>query len=671
MSGKNIYSSMYKPIKVGDVLLKSRFYASQSKPHSLQGPETFPAEGMFRHYINKAKQGAAYVTMSGGMVLDPPARTRGLHKNTMFGHFPGIDVKDSTVQNYLCQLADALHFYGAKACMMVGRNSLPEMGNVDVDNDIPPFVVLGDGGGAGFVNDPGRRITKEEMEAIADDVALDCEILKECGFDMVYMHAAYRLMLPGRFLSKRTNTRDDEFGGCMENRCKFLFMVCDRIKERCGKGFPIEVAFTGLDLDDPDPAKHWTLEDTREFVNLAKGHIDILQVRTKNVEYQHNMGFEPPLPTLEACKVAHEAANGEILISAITGYNHPSMIEAAVGEGGHADLVGLSRLYISNPEWQDMCDEGRTDDIAPCIKCSKCHRNTYRESHQAVCSVNPLYGIEHRIDYLKKPVKKIKNIAIVGGGPAGMRAAMFATENGHKVSLFEKTDRLGGLLNINDDVDFKWPIKDYNHWLIRKTLENPNVVVHLNAEATKETLKLGNYDEIFVAIGGEKIVPNIPGINQENVMWATDVYGNAEKVGEKVVIIGGGDVGVETGFYLTRKGKKVFVIEMQEELMLDATPIHYRARFVDEWNKDENFSFVCNAVCTEIGKGTVTYKNADNVEIQIPADTVIYSVGMRHCQEKALKFYDAGEKIHLIGDCNKPGSVQSCNKDAYYTVNSL
>lgn len=662
---------MYSPLQVGNVLLKSRFYASQSKPHSLQGPETYPAEGFFRHYINKAKNGAAYVTMSASMHLDPPVHQRGYHPNTMMGHFPGIDVKDSTVQNYLCQLADALHFYDAKACMMVGRNSMPGMGNVDVDDNVPPFVVLGDGGGAGFINDPGVRITEKQMKELADEVALDCVILQDCGFDMVYMHSAYRLMLPGRFLSKRTNTRDDDFGGCLENRARFLFMVCDRIKERCGRDFPIEVAFTALDTEDEDPEKHWTLEDTREFVKLAKGHIDILQVRPFSVEYVHNMGFEPPLPTAEAAKAAHEAADGEILISSVSGYCHPDLAENALGENGYLDLVGMTRSFITNPDWDKLCREGRADDIVPCMKCNKCHRNSYRESHQAVCSVNPLYGIEHRIDYLKKPVREKKNIAIVGGGPAGMRAAMFATQNGHRVTLFEKTDTLGGLLNINDDVDFKWPVKNYTHWLIKKTMENPQVDVRLNTEATRELLGAGNYDEVFVAIGGEKIVPAIPGIEKSNVMWAADVYGHTDKVGENVVIIGGGDVGVETGFYLTRKGHHVFVVEMQEELMLDATPIHYRARFVDEWNKDPLFSFACNAQCIKIGDGNVVYKNAGGEEVTVPADTVIYSVGMKNRRTDALKFYEKGCTPHLLGDCKKPGSVQSCNKDAFYAVNSL
>ena len=191
------YPNMYSPLKVGNVLLKNRFYASQSKPHSVQGPETWPAEGLFRHYINKAKNGAAYVTMSGGMTLGKPVITRGYNERTMLGHFPGLDIYDSGVQNYMCQLADALHFYDSKACMMVNRN--PEPG-IDVDDGILPFVVEGDGGGAGFVNDSGRRITEKEMIRIAEDTALDCAILQECGFDMVYLHSAYRLMLPSRFL---------------------------------------------------------------------------------------------------------------------------------------------------------------------------------------------------------------------------------------------------------------------------------------------------------------------------------------------------------------------------------------------------------------------------------------------------------------------------------------
>ena len=660
---------MYSPLKVGNVLLRSRFYASSSKPHSLQGPETWPAEGFFRHYLNKAKNGAAYVTMSGGMVLGPPVRTRGINRRTMMGHFPGIDVQDSTVQNYICQLADGMHFYGAKACMMVNRNG-PE--GTDVDDGVLPFIVMGDGGGAGFIGEPGRRITEKEMRELTEQIAEDCVIVQDCGFDMVYMHSAYRLMLPSRFLSKRTNTRTDEFGGCMENRARFLFMICDRIKERCGKDFPIEVSFTAFDNEDPDPEKWWTLEDTREFVNLAKGHIDILQIRPHSVEYVHNMGFEPPLPTAEAAKAAHEAANGEILISSVSGYNYPELAERALDpENGYLDLVGMTRAFITNPEWDKLCREGDRKNIVPCIKCNKCHRNSYAQSHMAVCSVNPLYGREHRIDYLKQVPEKKMHLAIVGGGPAGMRAAMFATKNGHKVTLFEKSDKLGGRLNINEDVDFKWPIKDYNHWLQERTLENPDIEVKLNTAPTAEELNDGTYDEVLVAIGADPIIPDIPGIEGDNVMFAGDVYGNADKVADKVVIIGGGDIGVETGFYLNRHGKETFIIEMREELMLDATPIHYRARYVDEWNKTADvFKFACNAQATEITSKGVKYVDADG-EHFVEAGTILYSVGMQAREQEALDHYQSGMRINLVGDCRIPGNIQTCNKDAFDTINSF
>lgn len=665
------YPNMYRPLKVGNVLLRSRFYASQSKPHSCQGPETWPAEGFVRHYLNKARNGAAYVTMSGGMALGAPVRTRGYNPRTMLGHFPGIDVEDSTVQNYLCQLADALHFHGSKACMMVGRNGLDYMGNVDASDGIDPFIVLGDGGGAGFVNEKGRAITPEEMEAIADQVALECVILQDCGFDMVYMHSAYRLMLAGRLLSKRTNFRTDAFGGSLENRARFLFMVCDRIKQRCGKDFPIEVAFTALDTEDPDPAKHWTLDDTREFVNLAKGHIDILQIRPHSVEYVHNMGFEPPLPTAEAAKAAHEAANGEILISSVSGYCHPDLAEKALDpENGYLDLVGMTRSFITNPQWDKLCKEGRGEDIVPCVKCNKCHRNSYAAPHLAVCSVNPLFGREHRIDYLKNPVTESKNLAIVGGGPAGMRAALFAAENGHRVTLFEKTGDLGGLLNVNEFCSFKWPVWNYTKWLKQQVRKNPRIDIRLNTEATREILRMGNYDEVLAAIGADLVKPRIPGIDGAHVMHASAVYGHEDQVGKNVVIIGGGEIGVETGFHLAYQGRSVFVIEMREQLMMDATPIHYVARYVDEWNKLENFSFACSASCTEIGDGYVRYTDRDG-EHRIEADTVIYCVGMRAREQEALDLYWPGREIHLIGDCRKPGSIQTCNHDAYDAVNSL
>lgn len=668
MSKETMYPKLFTPMKLGNLTLQNRYYAAPSKPQTSQGPEDWPAEGTIRHFVNKAKQGCSLVTVFSTMSMGKPNRIRGYNPGSYAGHFSGFDIEDSTVQNYMCQFADALHFYGSKACMNLGK----QLEGYDVDDGALPYVVLGDGGGAGFVNAPGKRLPESKMREIAKQLALESVILQDSGFDAIYMHAAYRLCYPGRFLSLRTNTRDDEFGGSVENRSRYLFMLCDAIKERCGKDFPLIVSITGEDLEDPDPAKHWTLEDTKEFVKLADGHIDMIQMRGHCVDYQHNMGFEPKLPYIDACRAAKSVAKN-VLISSTNGYYLPSMCEEALEEG-YADCIGIARALISNPEWGKKAMENREEDIVPCIKCNKCHRNTFRKSHQAVCSVNPEYGIEHRVDYLKVPAERPLNLAVVGGGPAGMRAAMFATEAGHRVTLFEKTDKLGGRLDINEFVDFKWPIWDYCKWLSDKTLKNPNIEIRFNTEATQELLQKGNFDEILVAIGADPVKPRIPGIDGKNVFHAADVYGHPELCGDKVVVIGGGDIGVETGFYLNELGKKVFVIEMKDELMLDATPIHYRARFIDEWNKWKEkglFDWACSATCTGITDKGVTYTDKDGKEHLVEADTVIYSVGMREREKEALGMYWAGKRIHLMGDCREAGSIQTCNRDAYRTVNTL
>lgn len=656
------YPHLFSPLTCGNMVFQSRMYTSTSHPHFAQGPEPYPSENLFRHYINKARQGAAYVIVSGNMVLEAPVRIRGRHPKTMEGHFPNYDIEDSTVQHYMSQLADAIHFYGAKASIMIGPR---DHEGYDVDDGAMPFVVMGDGGGAGFVNNPGKRISESQLIKIADNIAHQAVMVQDCGYDMVYMHSAYRLMLPGRFLSLRTNTRDDEFGGSLENRARFHIMIADKIKERCGKDFLIEFSITGEDLEEP--GKEWTTQDTANFAKLMEGHVDILQIRPHSVEHVHNMGFTlNPTPCLHAAEAAKKSG-AKVIISSVSGFCDPELAEQALIEG-KVDLLGMARSFISNPDWGKLARAGRREDIVPCIKCNKCHRNTYLEPPLAVCSVNPTWSQEQRVDFLVKPPEKSLKIAIVGGGPAGMRSALFAVERGHRVTLFEKTGALGGQLKINEFADFKWPMRDYGNWLISHVENNPDIEVRLNTEATKELLQLGDYDEIFTAIGAEPIIPPIPGADGKNVMHAADVYGNEHRVGEKVVIIGGGDVGVETGLHLTRGEREVFVIEMREDLMIDATPIHYRARVLEEWEKDENFAFACNATCTEITDKGVSYKDKDGQEHYLEADTVILAAGYRPKRQEALDFYWLGKRIHLMGDCSKVGSLQTCNRDAFRTA---
>ena len=251
--------------------------------------------------------------------------------------------------------------------------------------------------------------------------------------------------------------------------------------------------------------------------------------------------------------------------------------------------MAVGRQFICDSDYGRKILEDRPEDIVPCQRCAKCHVPYEKGPWIFVCSGNPKMGLMNRLGHMLEPPAYRKKVAVVGGGVAGMEAALTARDRGHQVTLFEATDALGGQLRHADYPEFKWPLRNFRDYMIRQVLKS-NIDLHLGEAATPELIRAGGYDAVILALGALPARPPIPGAEGENVWMPIDVYGHEGELGRKVTVIGGGEIGAETGLYLAECGHQVTLLTRQDRVAPNATCTHYREMFEERWEAEPNFT---------------------------------------------------------------------------------
>ncbi len=652
------YRNLLSPIKVGSIVFRNRLTASRSSPRHIQGSEPYPTEAMITHYADKARNGAALVTCGGvGMPHVIAVEELALFSSErMLSAIPGSwDIDSVDCQHQLSELTEAIHFYGAKASMQIG-------GYVPVKYDVSSGIPFESPFGGALRT--GEEIPAELLVKVAEDFVRQAAIMKRVGFDMVYLHMAYRLTILGRFLSPLTNKRTDQYGGSLRNRARFALLVADRIKQECGRDFLIEASMSGC-----EPPGGLVPGEAIELARLFSGHIDLLQIRAGSIDPAHPTGFNPERRPFLQMAEAVKKSSANIAVVTVGGYLDLDASEEVIASG-KADFIAMARGWISNPDYGRLAYEGRGEDVVPCLRCNACIRSSHADPFVSVCSVNPVWGLEYKIGRMIQPPADKKKVAVVGGGPAGMKAALVAAARGYQVALYEKSDALGGLLKTTANVSFKWPQRDFREYLIRQ-LAKAKVKVLLNTEATAEMLMKERYDAVLAAVGSTPVVPGIPGVGGRNVVFAADVYGKEGALAEKVVVIGGGEVGIETGMHLAQQRHKVTLLEMGDKLAPDAPPRHFYNLFREAWEGQPNLICRTKARCTGIGANGAIYVDAEGMEHVVEAGSVVIAAGMKSESDLALKFYGAADRFFMIGDCSVVGNVQKALRSAFSAASTL
>ena len=513
------------------------------------------------------------------------------------------------------------------------------------------------------------EMTKEQIHEIIEAFAKTAKLCMDAGVDGVEVHAVHEGYLLDQFAIEFFNKRTDEYGGSFENRYRFAAEVVRAIKDACGQDFPVSLRYSvesklkgfqkGLVPGDTAPEMGRGMEESEKAAKyLQDAGYDMLNA--DNGTYDSWYWAHPPMYMPQNCNlddVAHIKKFVDIPV-VCAGRMEPEVGARAIAEG-RIDGMGVARQFLTDPQWVTKLLEDRLEDIRPCICChagcfnfskSKGHANTQDLTDTmglARCALNA-ETMQSKKHYIA-PAKKVKNVAVIGGGIGGMEAALVLAKRGHKVTLYEKTGELGGVFLAAAAPSFKEKDKALIAWYRRELGKFP-IDVKLNTEV-RELAALGA-DEYVIATGATAKTVPVPGADK--AVQAVDFLLGKAPVGENVTIIGGGLTGCEIAYELYLSGKKPTIVEMMDDLIVTPGVCLANTSVLRDFFETNHIPVYLETVVKEIRDGVVVAAGKDGKTFEIPSDSVILSVGY-----KPAPLAEKAKNIHIIGDAGKVGNLRT------------
>lgn len=659
-------TKLFEPISIGPVSLANRVVMTAM--HLNYSPNGEVTDQFINFYRARAVGGTGLIIVGGAEIDDEAC---------------GIDlmlsIKDDRFIPGLRRFTDELHAVGGKVAVqlyMAGAYSFCSLKGLPL---LAPSEYT-----SHFTRQTTKVMTLEDIERVQQDFVNAARRAKEAGFDAVEVLASAGYLIC-QFLSPATNKRTDEYGGPLENRMRFGLETIRKVRKEVGSDMALIVRVAGNDFV---PSSHTNAEARIFAKEVEKCGADCINV-TGGWHESRVPQITMDLPQAGYAYLARgikQVVN--VPVVSCNRINNPLIAEELLVEGV-ADLIGMARGLIADPEFVNKAKAGTYDEIRQCVACNqRCFDRVFMLSAVG-CAVNPRAGKEAETEF--GPTAHPKKILVAGAGPAGCEFAVTAAQRGHKVTVCEKDAHIGGQVSWFADATHK---KDFSHLLeyFRAMLVKNGVEVRTGVAVTKELVAEEKPDLVVVATGAAPFKPPVPAVDAPYVFQAWDVLQGKVQTGMNVVVVGGGSVGLETAVYLARKGtisphqlyflslhqaenpeflrdlmvrgvKNITVIEMASRIGQDIGP-STRWVILKELAM-RGVELVTRATMKEISPGRIVYTDAEGHDVALPADSVVLAMGSRPNNALAQELQDTGVEIQVIGDSKKVGQVGSAIEDGF------
>jgi 2,4-dienoyl-CoA reductase-like NADH-dependent reductase (Old Yellow Enzyme family)/thioredoxin reductase len=582
------------------------------------------------YYVRRIKGGVGYITFE---------HTGVLKQGRAFPNMALID-SDQHIPRFK-RLVEAIHREGGKIVIQINHAGRQTSSSITGSPIVAPSAIP-----CPVRKEMPKELSHEEIQKIIEAFREAARRVKEAGADGVEIHMAHGYLI-NQFLSPFSNQRTDDYGGDPDRRMRMAIEVLRTVRNQVGSDFLVLCRLSA----DEYVEGGLKLEDTKEIAKaLERNGADALHISACVAA----SGYlnHPPYYAEEGVFV-HLAQGIKSVVSipiiAVGRIRTPELANQILEEK-KADLISMGRALIADPDLPLKALEGRTDEILPCISCNRCIQSIRKGALQ--CAVNPETGREEifRLQKADRP----KKIWIIGGGPAGMKAAEIASLRGHKVNLYEKNKELGGRFLLAAIPPKKQILKDFIDQLERRLQKLPIKII-IGKPFSPASLRRGKPEGVIIATGAKPFFPPIDGIHEAKAISVEDALSSSTPLGEKVLVVGGGGIGAEVADYLSENGKEVTLIEMREGIALDLVGhlqhflnTRLKAKGVQILTSTKAIRFEKKALWVEDSQGTKKLEGFDNIVISlgsIPNDELVGSI-----KDKVSEF-------HVIGDASKPREV--------------